>query len=391
MASEGRWLPVHVITVQGQQQELVLKANVFQDEGVWWDLYEPLHYLVQNKALKIGKVLGKDMHELVTALGGLDGRHVSSSRRASRNTDSSQEYTVDTYGLLHLLLWFWRKRRYVADQERGKALLEAFLCAALDGDLSPQPTVELPLELRTLCQSHVTTDGCCEHISQSIAEARELLADLPPQHVTVKWVKSLASLVDKCAACKPVLDHILFEASLIVDMAALLGDLASSDVNESIRGRQVQQQKRRRIDEHVRQHLLASGHTRHESSSSSGTRLMLHAGHNVKASWIARKLRQQLEHLWSEGAKSSDLVIAMDGVRIGRPGEETYCYIAWLPHSKAFCHLPPQCLNGQNHHSCACAVSTQNRIIGLCEQASDRTFVFMECFYVLAIEGSSSL
>eukprot|EP00971_Amphidinium_carterae_P152778 3027794-Amphidinium_carterae.1 len=32
MATEGRWLPVHVLTVQGQQQELVLKANVFPDE-----------------------------------------------------------------------------------------------------------------------------------------------------------------------------------------------------------------------------------------------------------------------------------------------------------------------------------------------------------------------
>eukprot|EP00971_Amphidinium_carterae_P278642 5531319-Amphidinium_carterae.1 len=75
MATEGRWLPVHVLSVQGQQQELVLKANVFPDEGVWWDLYEPLHYLIQNKALKIGRVLGKDMHELVSALGGLDGPH----------------------------------------------------------------------------------------------------------------------------------------------------------------------------------------------------------------------------------------------------------------------------------------------------------------------------
>eukprot|EP00971_Amphidinium_carterae_P171643 3403057-Amphidinium_carterae.1 len=324
MARTGLWLPLHVLNASGERLEIVLKGSVYQDEGAWWDLYEPLHYLVRNKTLKIGKLLGHDFSAIVSLLGGLDGAHLSRSRRASNDPTTSQEYTADTYGLLRFILWFSLERRYVSDKERGRALFDAFLSAAVSPDLCPQPSSDLPLELRQLCQVEVTALGCCSHLSACIQESRDAAVDNPPQLVSVKWVRSLAALPCKCSAAMRVMEHVLFEASLVIDMVALLGDLASTDVRESLRGREVQQQKRRRIDEDVRQHLLGLGASRHESASASGTRLRVHVESNVKASWIARKLRQQLEHLWCQGEKTGDLVISMDGVRIGSPGEETY-------------------------------------------------------------------
>eukprot|EP00971_Amphidinium_carterae_P061611 1219717-Amphidinium_carterae.1 len=171
--------------------------------------------------------------------------------------------------------------------------------------------------------------------------------------ITVKWVNALASMQGKCGTCKAVLDFVLHEASSVIDMIALVGELASDDVKESLRGRQVQMQKRRRIDEHVRTHLMGAAQSRHSSASSGGTRLSLHVDHNVRSSWIARRLRQQLEHLWLKGENEKDIVISMDGVRIGRPGEETYSYIAWLPVLKQFCHLPPQVLWKGFRKSCS--------------------------------------
>eukprot|EP00971_Amphidinium_carterae_P057253 1131985-Amphidinium_carterae.1 len=97
MAGEGRWLALHVLTAQGENQELVLKGNVYPESGIWWDLYEPVHYLIQNKSLKLGKVLSKDLHECLAECGGLDGPHFTRSRRASGMTDTSQEYTASSH------------------------------------------------------------------------------------------------------------------------------------------------------------------------------------------------------------------------------------------------------------------------------------------------------
>eukprot|EP00971_Amphidinium_carterae_P048032 945819-Amphidinium_carterae.2 len=232
MAGEGRWLALHVLTAQRERQELVFKGN--------------------NKSLKLGKVLSKDLSDAVAGMGGFDGPHLTRSRRASGHTDTSQEYTASTYGLLRLLLWFSYRRRYHADQQRGKALVTSFLSACLPAEHNPQPSPNFPLEMRAQCQVHVSGEGCCEHLMHCIEVAGVPSPDMPPQVITVNWVHALASMESKCAACKAILDCVTQEASSVIDTVALVGDLASEDVKESVRGRQVQHQKRRRIDEHVR-------------------------------------------------------------------------------------------------------------------------------------------
>eukprot|EP00971_Amphidinium_carterae_P352029 6492389-Amphidinium_carterae.2 len=255
----------------GKDVSFILKGNVWQEQGkVFWNLAPLVDALLGcPKSFILHKWLRRDASELLTALGGLPGEHLRLSQRArlhhgSEGGDSdSQEYTISSYGLLHLFVWFVRSRRYEKDRLRGAAAFRAALS-----------------NTHTMSASH--RDRCvCVHVRDLLSlegdeteSPQDMLSHVLVQASRQKCLAVSAWVVELCHHLCALLDTNACESKYEHSLALAFEATHSSG-------------KRRRMDEDVRTHMLVNSG---RAKVSSRTCLQLTAPQSLVNKWLSEEL-----------------------------------------------------------------------------------------------------
>ena len=106
--------------------------------------------------------------------------------------------------------------------------------------------------------------------------------------------------------------------------------------------------RHRRIDQDVRQHLVADAVQKGGAVSAYASRVGARVVQSTAQGWIHQHVRQHLADCWDLAAKPLGLVsTAEDGARFGQPAKENQVYAVWITGADAGLWLPQQAADGK--------------------------------------------
>eukprot|EP00971_Amphidinium_carterae_P350309 6491482-Amphidinium_carterae.2 len=332
----------------GAEVTFILKGNIWTSHGkVFWNIGPVIEALLGSpKSFSLNKWLRRDAAELVETLGGLPGEHLHQSQRARQHhgtalsATDSQEYTISSFGLVRLMVWFVRSRRYERDRVRGVAALRASVAKLLQAD---QCAIMIPSDSTRIQCQQMTASGVCVHVHEVLSlecgeseSPQERFASVLLQASRRQCTSVMSWLVELMHHCAALLDANACSRVYEHDISLAFESTHSSS-------------KRRRMDEDVRHHLLM---TAGRAKVSSQTCLQLTAPQTLLNKWLAESLVCYLGACHEVAASGPHTVsIAFDAARFGMPREETIAFFAWLPGACRSLWLPVQVPSALARHS----------------------------------------
>lgn len=248
------------------------------------------------------------------------------------------EWSVSTFGLLGVLLFWSAKRHLRAERANAEAMLRAFVMQMkVEGVEADMVSLHAPL-VAPFRTTGLVENGMCCHLT-GVLNARSSGDDAA--FALVNFARNLNARAEECLACKNLLqtllrhterkihDHLSDPDAFAMDMEKMTHVTfkkrklrADADYEKQI----IEEQVKRKCTHNGRQGLRANGEF-HPSTAQG---------------WEREHLRGYIVVGWRVCSGPGTFFITEDAARWGQPPEDTEIYSCWSGRERRGAFLPPQ-------------------------------------------------
>ena len=352
MGMRNAWTTVGGVSWhQNEVPDAVQMRTWSTEELVHWEIRSITQYVISSQIRRLGPWLRRDAqgwNELCQRLFGTPG--YIESRRASESSTSVQhpvgqdqeshaEWASSTSSVVLLLAWLGVSRRSDEERSKAKGLLLQWLLKFSAAESREAILSAIPSDVaQQVCQYAGAAGSCaCWAAIDSLTQNRGAT------HERLQTLLLECMVRKECGKCLMYLGYLSLELQAVVDETfdpdSFLTDGTKAQDN------QVGRQKRRRIDEGVKESTLAAVAAGRAHNSTALLRAMDDRRSGQAHLWDTTFLKEHLARMQLSWNKGGCFGLTPDAARFGNPGQENLICAVWHADTLTGGWAPPQVLD----------------------------------------------